>query len=164
MAKLYEYELGKSADILMREMLQLIADETIIITADTESDERVVNAAARSAFSLGAKPMVIWLLAPYGVGKAADPMLPIDCLAAALCEADAWVEFNNQWLLYSTPFEIAMKKNKKLRYLCLVGMDADMMIRVIGRVVDIKGGDQAMEFISIPQNGWMMKKSWIMEL
>jgi hypothetical protein len=35
MAKLYEYELGKSADILMREMLQLIADKTIIITADT---------------------------------------------------------------------------------------------------------------------------------
>jgi len=134
MAKLYEYELGKSADILMKEMFQLKAGETIIITADTESDERVVNAAARSAFSLGAKPMVIWLPAPYGVAKAADPMLPIDSLAAALCKADAWVEFNNQWLLYSTPFEIAMEKNKKLRYLCLVGMDADMMVRVIGRV------------------------------
>jgi len=45
-----------------------------------------------------------------------------------------WVEFNNQWLLYSTPFEIAMEKNKKLRYLCLVGMDADMMVRIISRV------------------------------
>jgi len=134
MVKLYEYELGKSADILMKEMFQLKAGETIIITADTESDERVVNAAARSAFSLGAKPMVIWLPAPYGVAKAADPMLPIDSLAAALCNADAWVEFNNQWLLYSTPFEIAMEKNKKLKYLCLVGMDADMMVRVIGRV------------------------------
>ena len=134
MAKLYEYELGKSADVLMKEMFQLKAREIIIITADTESDERVVNAAARSAFSLGAKPMVIWLPAPYGVAKAADPMLPIDSLAAALCNADAWVEFNNQWLLYSTPFEIAMEKNKKLRYLCLVGMRADIMVRVIGRV------------------------------
>jgi hypothetical protein len=45
-----------------------------------------------------------------------------------------------------------------------LGKSADMMIRVIGRVVDIKGGDQAMEFVSIPQYGWMMKKSWIMEL
>ncbi len=134
MTKLYEYELGKAGDVLMRDMFKLKKGETVIITADTESDERVVNAAARSAFALGAKPMVIWLASPYGVGKAADPMLPVDSLAAALTKADAWVEFNNKWLLYSTPFEIAMKQNDKLRYLCLVGMDVDMMIRVIGRV------------------------------
>jgi len=36
--------------------------------------------------------------------------------------------------LYSTPFDIAMQENKKLRYLCLVGMDTEMMVRVIGRV------------------------------
>lgn len=118
----------------MREMYQLKAGETIIITADTKSDERIVAAEARSAFSLGTKTIVIWLPAHYGVAKAADPILPIDSLAAALCEADAWVEFNNQWLLYSTPFEIAMGKNKKLRYLCLVGMDVNMMVRIIGRV------------------------------
>lgn len=134
MAGLYEYELGKAADVLMREMFAVKHGETIVITADTESDERVVNAAARSAFALGAKPMVVWLASPRGVGKAADPLLPVDALAAVLCEADAWVEFNNKWLLYSTPFEVAMEKNARLRYLCLVGMDADMMVRVIGRV------------------------------
>ncbi len=134
MAKLYEYELGKAADILMGDMFALKPGEAVVISADTESDERVVDAAARSAFALGAKPVVIWLPAAKGVGKAADPMLPVDVLAGALCHADAWVEFNNKWLLYSTPFEIAMKKNARLRYLCLVGMDADLMIRVIGRV------------------------------
>lgn len=134
MAKLYEYELGKAADVLMRDMFELKPGETIVITADTESDERVVNAAARSAFALGARPMVIWLASPYGVGKAADPMLPVEALTAALCKADAWVEFNNKWLLYSTPFEVSMEKNARLRYLCLVGMDVDMMVRVIGRV------------------------------
>jgi len=51
--------LGKSADVLIREMFQIKAGETIVITADTESDERVVNAVARNAFSLGAEPMVI---------------------------------------------------------------------------------------------------------
>jgi 2,5-dihydroxypyridine 5,6-dioxygenase len=134
MAKLYEYELGKAADVLMRDMFAVKPGETVVITADTESDERVVNAAARSAFALGAKPMVIWLPAAKGVGKAADPMLPVDALAGVLCHADAWVEFNNKWLLYSTPFEIAMKENPRLRYLCLVGMDTDLMIRTIGRV------------------------------
>ncbi|MDD2573706.1 MAG: aminopeptidase [Bacillota bacterium] len=134
MAKMYEYELGKASDILMRDMFELKPGETVVITADTESDERVVNAAARSAFALGAKPMVIWLPAAKGVGKAADPMLPVDALTGALSHADAWVEFNNKWLLYSTPFEIAMKENPRLRYLCLVGMDSDLMVRTIGRV------------------------------
>jgi len=134
MAQLYEYELGKAADSLIHGIFQLKPGETIIITADTESDERVVNATARSAFAAGAKPMVIWLPAPLGVGKAADSMLPVEALTGALSYADAWVEFNNQWLLYSTPFELAMKRNKKLRYLCLVGMNTDMMVRVISRV------------------------------
>jgi len=61
-------------------------------------------------------------------------MLPQDALVGALKGADAWVEFNNQWLLYSTTYDIAMKENKKLRYLCLVGMNADMMVRCIGRI------------------------------
>lgn len=115
-------------------MLVLKKGETLVITADTESDLAVVDATASCAHAAGAKPMVISLPAALGVGKAADPMLPIDALAGALCHADAWLEFNNQWLLYSTPFEIAVEKNKKLRYLCLVGMNADMMVRTIGRV------------------------------
>lgn len=131
---LYEYELGKAADILTGELFKLKPGETFVITADTESNPHVVNATARAAFSIGAKPMVIWLASPLGVGKVADPMLPVDSLVGALKGADAWVEFNNQWLLYSTPHEIAMKENKKLRYLNMVGMNPDMMVRCIGRV------------------------------
>jgi leucyl aminopeptidase (aminopeptidase T) len=134
MPKLYEYELGLAADRLVRDNFALQPGETLIITADTESDERVVNATARSAFALGAKPMVIWLASPRGVGKAADPFLPVEALTGALSHADAWVEFNNQWLLYSTPFERAMDANQRLRYMCLVGMDADMMTRMMARV------------------------------
>jgi len=134
MTGLYEYEIGKAADILCRELFKLKSGETFAITADTESDARVVEAVARAAFAVGAKPMVIWLASPLGVGKAADPMLPVKALSAALKESDAWVEFNNQWLLYSTPYEIATRENKNLRYLCLVGMNADMMTRCLGRV------------------------------
>ncbi len=133
MSERYEFEIGKAADILTRELFKLKPGETFVITADTESDERVVNATARAAFACGAKPMVIKLASPLGVGKAADPMLPNESLIGALKGADAWVEFNNQWLLYSTAFDTAMKENKKLRYLCLVGMNADMMVRCIGR-------------------------------
>lgn len=131
---LYEYELGKASDTLVQELFKIKPGETLIITADTESDPRVVDATARAAFAAGAKPMVIWLASPLGVGRAADPMLPIEALTAVLKEADAWVEFNNKWLLYSTPYDIALKENKNLRHLCLVGMNVDMMVRCIGRV------------------------------
>ena len=131
---LYEYELGKAADIVARDLFALKPGETFVITADTESNPDVVNATARAAFSLGAKPMVIWTASPLGVGEAADPMLPVEALTGALKGADAWVEYNNQWLLYSTPYNVAMKQNKKLRHLNLVGMNPDMMIRCIGRI------------------------------
>lgn len=130
----HEFELGKATDILVRELFKLEEGETFVITADTESDPCVVEATSRAAFVVGAKPMVIWLASPIGVGKDADPMLPIDSLAALLKEADAWVEFNNKWLLYSTPYQTAMEENERLRHLCLVGMNTDMMTRCIGRI------------------------------
>ena len=130
----YELELGKASNVLVRELLKLKRGETVVITSDTESDYRVVNATASAAFSVDAKPMVIWLSSPLGVAKAADPMLPIKALAGALKGADAWVEFNNKFLLYSTPYDIAMKENKKLRHICLPGLKVNTMVRCIGRV------------------------------
>jgi len=130
----YEYELGKAADILTRELFALKPGETFVITADTESDMRVVNATATAAHVVGAKPMVILTHSPLGVSEAADPMLPVDALTGALSVADAWVEFNNEWLLYSTPYNRAMKANDKLRYMNMVGMNVEMMVRLIGRV------------------------------
>jgi leucyl aminopeptidase (aminopeptidase T) len=134
MSYYYEYELGKAAKILCEDLFKLKPGETFVITADTECEKRVIDATATAAFACDAKPMVIYTASPLGVGKAADPMLPLESLTAALLKADAWVEFNNKWLLYSTPYDIAMKGNKKLRHLCLVGMNVDMMVRNIGRV------------------------------
>ena len=78
--------------------------------------------------------MVISVPTPGGVGKAADPDLPVDALSAALLCADVWIVFNHQWLLYSTPFERAEAENKKMRYMCLVDFNPDLMIRTIGNV------------------------------
>ncbi|SDK91631.1 M29 family metallopeptidase [Natronincola ferrireducens] len=132
--KYYEIELVQAAKTLVEDMFKAKKGETFIITADTETDERVVNATAQAVFTAGAKPMIIWVAAPSGVGKAADPDLPVDALSGALKHTDAWIEFNNKWLLYSTPFERAVEENKKLRYMNLVGMNPDMMIRLIGKI------------------------------
>jgi len=130
----YDIEIMKSAMKLVRDVLKVSTGEEVAITYDTQSDYRVVKAIAQAVSIIGGKPITIWIEAPPIVGKAADRYIPIRTLSAVLKNADVWIELNKSWLLYSTPYEEAMIENKKLRYICLVGMDADMMVRTIGRV------------------------------
>ncbi len=134
MAKNLKFELQKATDRLIKEILQVKPGETVVITQDSCSDENVVNTTAASIYAVGGKPMVITTSTPSGVGKAADGDLPVEALGAALSHADVWIEYNKQWLLYSTPFEIAFNNNKKLRYINLVEMNPDLLIRNIGNV------------------------------
>lgn len=131
---MYQYELQRAADCLIKEMFQVKKGETVVLTQDTCSYSDVVDAVAASATAAGAKLLVINMPSPSGVGKAADPDLPIEALSAVLTAADVWIEFNHQWLLYSTPFENAMRDNPNLRYMCLVDIDAAVFNRVIGTV------------------------------
>ena len=129
-----EFELQKAADKLIREVFGVKEKETVAITADTKSNPVLIQAVAAAVHSVGGFPAVITIATPKGVGKAADPDIPVELLTAALSEADVWIEFNEQWLLYSTPFEIAMDKNKKLRYMCLVDFSPELLIRTIGDI------------------------------
>ncbi len=155
--KLYEFELGLAARKLVGEILNIKVNEEVVITADTMSSEEVVNATARAVFELGAKPVVVWIAAPLGVGKAADPMLPMKTLIGALKSADVWIEYNYQWLLYSTVFEVAIRENKDLRYICLVGMNPDMMIRTIGRVDLVKLKEFLLKIAEVTMKGRKVK-------
>jgi 2,5-dihydroxypyridine 5,6-dioxygenase len=134
MSYYYEYELGKTAKVLCEELFKLKRGETFVITADTGSDERVIEAIATAAFACDAKPMVIYTAAPLGRGKEADSFLPSESLTAALLKADAWAELNKQAILYSTIYETALRGNKKLRHLGLGGSNVDLIVRNIGRV------------------------------
>jgi leucyl aminopeptidase (aminopeptidase T) len=135
MSYYYEYELGKAAKILCEDLCKLKRGETFVITADTECDKRVIDATATAAFACDAKPMVIYTASPLVKGKAGDSMLPFESLTAALLKADAWVEFNNKGLINTTIYDIAMKENKKLRHMCLMGgANVGLMVRNIGRV------------------------------
>lgn len=129
-----EFELQKAADKLIREVFGVKEKETVVITADTKSNPVLIQSVAAAVHSAGGFPTVITIATPNGVGKAADPDIPVEVLTAALSETDVWIEFNEQWLLYSTPFEIAMDKNKKLRYMCLVDFSPELLIRTIGNI------------------------------
>ena len=50
---IYQYELGRAASILVRDLFKLKSGETFVITADTECDSHVVDATAAAAFAEG---------------------------------------------------------------------------------------------------------------
>lgn len=127
-------ELQQAADKLIRDIFAVRKNENVVITADDDTNMQVVKVVVQSVKAVGAHPMVISIPTPSGVGKAADPELPIEPLSQALIHTDVWIEFNHQWLLYSTPFERAEAANKKLRYMCLVDFNEELMIRTIGKV------------------------------
>ena len=105
-----------------------------MIKADTESDMRLVIATARAVFAAGGKPLVMWTSSPLGPGKMVDDWLPSESILAAALKADAWVEFNRQYFLYSDTYQKAVEGNPKLRFLGLPGTTSDVFVRLYARV------------------------------
>ena len=127
-------ELELAAGKLIDEIFAVKPGETVTITTDYDSDMTVTRAVADAVQRAGGHPLILQCPTPGGVGKAADPYLPVEVLSAALSATDVWIEFNHQWLLYSTPYERAAAANAKLRYMCLVDFSEELLIRTVGRV------------------------------
>jgi len=127
-----DFDVSTAARILVRDMAKIARGQEVLIYADSESDSRVVNETARAIHNEGAKVAVMWYPSPPGVGETTTPYLPAS-LGAAMLKADLLIEFAGHYLLYSAPWEEAMKTHR-IKYLCLCGMTRDMMVRCIGKV------------------------------
>jgi len=128
-----DLELAVAAYKVVRELVALKAGESLLITVDSAGSWRVAEEIAKAGEALGAKVMVAYHTTPVGVGKVGEPFLP-DALKAAIPETDVWIELNNQWLGYSTPYERALVPPRRVRYLCLCAMDEVRMVRCIGKL------------------------------
>ncbi len=125
-------ELARAAYKTVREILRVRDGESLLITIDSVSEFRVAEEMAKAGAAVGAKVMVAWHTTPKGYGKATDADLPTP-LHEACPAADAWIELNNQWLLYGTPWQRAVT-NGRTRNLMLGGLSASQLIRCIGEV------------------------------
>lgn len=126
-SEFYSFELGGSARKLIDEIMLVKKGENVVITADTSSDKRVVDATAQAAFATGAIPTVIW----YETRPTAcvEPPPPV---AGAIKNADVWIEFATAYLLHTVAWREALEAG--VRYICLTAMDALMMVNTIGKV------------------------------
>jgi leucyl aminopeptidase (aminopeptidase T) len=127
-----DLELAATAYKVVRDLCQVKKGESLLITIDSAGFWPLAEETAKAGEALGAKVMVAWHSTPPGYGRAGDPYLP-DALHAAIPNTDVWIEYNYQWLLYSTPWEKAVKSGR-VRYLFLGGLNADQIIRTVGKV------------------------------
>lgn len=123
----YSFELALAARRLVTEVRPVEAGQQVLITADTAADERVVTATAQAVYAAGGIPTAVWY--PTLAAPMQDPPEPV---ARAVTGADVWIDFSVAYQLYSSAYHAALKSG--CIYVCLTGMDVDMMVRTIGRV------------------------------
>jgi leucyl aminopeptidase (aminopeptidase T) len=116
-----------AAQRLVTEVRPVAAGQQVLITADTASDGRVVRATAGAVHAAGGVPTVVWY--PTLPAPMAEPPKP---LARAVTGADVWIDFAVAYQLYSPAYHTALEHG--CIYVCLTGMDVEMMVRTIGRV------------------------------
>jgi leucyl aminopeptidase (aminopeptidase T) len=121
------WELQSGARKLVEDVMLTKEKEHVVITADTSSDMRVVNATAGAVFAAGAVPTVV--LYPTQKTAVMEPPPPV---AGAIRHADVWIEFAVAYILHTHAYKEALKRG--VRYICLTGMDALMMVQTIERI------------------------------
>jgi leucyl aminopeptidase (aminopeptidase T) len=127
-ADYYALELVYAAHKLVTEVRPIKPGQQVLITADTAADLRVVRATAGAVLAVGGMPTVVWY--PTLPAPMAEPPKPVSQAAAA---AQVWIDFAVAYQLYSPAYHTAIQNG--CIYLCLTGMDVDMMVRTIGRVI-----------------------------
>jgi leucyl aminopeptidase (aminopeptidase T) len=123
----YNIELVDAANKLVTQVRPVEPGQQVLITFDTASDERVARATAGAVYSKGGIPTVIFY--PTLSAPMADPPAPV---SKAVLGADVWFDFSVAYQLYSPAYYKAIENG--CIYVCLTGLDVDMMVRTIGRV------------------------------
>ena len=121
------FELAKGALTLARDVMLIKSGEDVIISGDSCTDRRVVEATANAVFAIGGHPVIIYY--PTAPNACMQPYPPI---AAAVEKADVWIEFTYSYIMHSDAFRASLGAG--VRYICLTGMDVMMMVRTISNI------------------------------
>jgi len=120
-------EVAKGAMQLVRDIMLVKPGETVVVNVDTATDLRVANAVIEAAYVIGADPVLI--KHPMQKQSFTQPSRPV---AAAVAEADVWIEFAFNCIMHSDCFRAAMARG--CRYTCLCGMDVEMLVNTLANL------------------------------
>ncbi|MBN1536658.1 MAG: hypothetical protein JW908_08005 [Anaerolineales bacterium] len=121
------FELTRAAHILVNELRPIEKGHQVLLSADTTSDMRVVEATAQAIYAAGGVPTIL----VYPAMK--EPMQLIsEPLLGAASKAEIWFDFANSYQFYSPAYDAALVNG--CIYFLLYGMNIDMMVRMVARV------------------------------
>jgi len=122
------FEVALGAMKLVRDVMLVKPGEQVVVTYDSSTDRRVAEATANAVFVVGGQPTLIY----YPTSKASygDPPAPV---GAAVGKADVWIEFAYVSVMHSPAYRQAVDVNGA-RYICLLGMDVEMLVNTITNV------------------------------
>ncbi len=121
------FELALAARKLVEQVMLTQPGENLVVTADTSTDWRAVEALAKAAYAAGATSSVV--LYDTRLSTVIEPPAPV---AGAVARADVWIELAFAPLLHTEAFKAALAAG--CRYICLNGMDTTMLVNTVGRV------------------------------
>lgn len=124
--------LARAADVLVRDYMAVAPGETVVISADTDGDERVWRAVLAAALLADAKASVVLMPPLPFQGRLADPHVTAP-FAAAVLASDVWIDLTFPYLAGSHLYDQAME-TKRVRYLLGGDMSAGGLERLFGRV------------------------------
>lgn len=119
-------EMARASRVLVDDVLRMRPGTTVVITADSGSDARVVWSNAEAVHAGGGVAIVIWY------HQLPRPQMEIPApVSAALREADIWIEHAVAYSMYTEGWHRALEAG--VLYCELSAMDVDGMVRCVGR-------------------------------
>jgi len=123
----YTFELTAAALKLVTVVRPVGRGQQVLVSVDSAGDMRAARATAGAVQAVGGVPTLVSY--PTLPEPMSEPPRP---LAQAALGADVWIDFAVAYQLYSAAYHAAVANG--CIYVCLTGMDVDMMVRTIGRV------------------------------
>lgn len=125
-------ELGHAALLLLKDVMCVVEGEHILVTSDTNTERRAVDAIVNSSYNLGAKVASMTLAPPLPFqGGLANPYIP-DPLVAAAQNCDAWIDLCMPYIAGASVYDAAMK-NGRTRYFLAADIGAEGIIRIFSK-------------------------------
>jgi len=122
----YALEMARAARKMVDDILEVRPGQRVVITSDSQTDERVARAAAHAVYAAGAFPIRI----DYPLALTPLEELP-EPIAAAVRAADIWIELTIGCTVYTKAWQAAVDAG--VQYYGPNGMDADGFVRCVGR-------------------------------
>lgn len=127
-----EADLARGAMVFVRDMMCVKKGESVLITVDTNTERRAIDAVQNAAYALGAKVATIVLAPPLPFqGGLADKYMP-DPVVAAVQNTDAWIDLAMPYIAGSHCYDTAMHNNRT-RYFLGADIGAEGITRLFAR-------------------------------